>query len=328
MICTSFFIGCGNKRDDTIQENTAPVESKIILPEYFKPIDYPKDNPFDSKKVALGEKMFNDTRLSRDNSVACASCHIKEYAFSDTVQFSVGIDSQIMERNSPPLFNLFTHNAFFRDGGSPTLELQAIGPIEAPEEMDLNIVELCEKLNQIDEYKIAAQKLYDSEVTPFVIGRSIANYMRSLNSHHSRYDAYLQGNQSALSETEQKGLELFEGKAKCINCHYGGDLRSNNYYNIGLYEHYIDSGLARITLKSSDAGKFKVPSLRNIAITGPYMHNGSLNSLEEVIEHFNLGGEPHPQKTELIQPLYLNKKEKRQLLEFLIALTDTSYQHH
>ncbi len=320
-----FFLSCTNQVTESKQtESSLNDETNLILPNYFDPINYPKDNLYDQKRAELGEQLFNDPRLSRDNTVSCASCHIKEYAFSDTVRFSTGIDGQIMTRNSPPLFNLFTHDAFFRDGGSPTLELQAIAPIESPEEMDMNIVELCDKLNQIETYRTAAKDLYNSDVTPFVISRSIGNYMRSLVSHHSRYDAYLQGETSALSEAEKKGFKLFNGKAQCVTCHDGADLRTNAYYNIGLYEDYVDSGLARITLHSSDAGRFKVPSLRNIAITAPYMHDGSMSSLREVINHFDAGGVNSSKKSDLIQALELTEQEKNDLEAFLRSLTDTT----
>ena len=275
-------------------------------------------------KVELGRVLFNDKRLSIDNTVACASCHLEAYAFTDTSRFSQGVNG-FTDRNSMPLFNLAETHEFFRDGGAPSLEIQVVAPIESEVEMGSNLVDLCAELNQIEEYKTMSMQEFGTEITPFVITRSLGMYLRTIRSENSTYDRYRKGDEAAFNDEELHGLELFNGKAKCIECHNGFNLTNQAFENIGLYESYADSGRARITLKPHDSGKFRVPSLRNISLTAPYMHDGSMRTLEEVIDHFDSGGESHPLKSEIIEPLHLTDEEKDALKAFLLTLTDESY---
>jgi cytochrome c peroxidase len=303
-----------------------PAAYDLNLPLHFPEMPIPAHNPITIEKVNLGRTLFFDPRLSIDNTVSCSSCHKQAFAMSDDVQFSVGVGGQHTLRNSTPLFNLGFHPNYFRDGGSPTLELQVKGPIENPLEMNIAIADLAVKLNQLDEYRQLTHNAFGNyEVTPYTITRGLASYMRTLISGNSRYDQFVLGNQNALTVFEKQGLALFEGKAKCASCHHGFNLTNFSFENNGLYENYPDPGRQTITSNPQDNGKYRVASLRNVAITYPYMHDGSLATLEEVIEHYNQGGKNHPLKSELIQPLGLAESEKSALLAFLMTLTDNEF---
>ncbi|MCB9194713.1 MAG: c-type cytochrome [Flavobacteriales bacterium] len=300
-------------------------EYELFVPSHFPEMKIPDDNPITEAKVKLGKMMFEDVRLSKDNSVSCVSCHNPSNAFSDTLALSLGVEGRVGERNSTPIFNIGYHPAFFRDGGALTLELQIVGPIENELEMDINIVELCEKLNQIEEYRELAQAEFGTEVTPAVITKSIASYLRTLISSNSRYDQYLQGDKSVLSQQELNGQKLFDGKAGCFKCHDGFDFTDYSYQNIGLYKVYNDLGRMKLTADSSDLGLFMVPSLRNLSYTAPYMHDGSLATLDEVIDLYNEGGKDHFNQSFKIFPLNLTEQEKTDLKAFLLTLNDESF---
>jgi cytochrome c peroxidase len=273
-------------------------------------------------RIQLGKEFFNDVRLSRDNTISCTSCHHKDAAFSDTSQFSVGIDGQLTIRNSLPLFNLDKHTSFFRDGGSPTLEMQVVSPIENPIEMDMNLIELCTKLDSIESYHNQAKLAFGMVVNPFVITRSLAAYLRTFKSLNSRYDQFLKGSNKALTDIEKQGFDLFMTKANCISCHSGFNLSNNTFQNNGLYREYQDKGRFVITQVDGDKGKFIVQSLRNVELTAPYMHDGSISTLDEVVDHYVSGGADHVNKSDLIQPLDLTADEKFSLVSFLKSLTD------
>jgi cytochrome c peroxidase len=285
----------------------------------------PEDNPITPEKIKLGKLLFEDKRLSGDNTVSCASCHHQAHAFSDTTSVSEGLDGLFTTRNSPPLFNLGYHPSYFRDGGAPTLEIQVIAPIENEIEMDMNVVELCKKLNDLGDYEFMSNEIFGTEITPFVISRSISTYLRTLVSGKSRYDDYLKGNENALTIMEKEGFEIFKGKANCISCHSGVNFTNYAFENNGLYTNYMDGGRSIITALPQDEGKFKVSSLRNLSFTGPYMFDGSLNTLEDVIEHYNAGGNNHINKSDEVFQLNLTVQEKEALLAFLLSLNDDNF---
>lgn len=317
--CSFFLAGCASDSKDAVKPST---EKGGISKDSIR-LD---ENNYHPDKAELGKLLFNDVRLSYDNTVACASCHNLNYAFSDTSASSIGIRGQKSLRNSPPLFNLSDHDFFFWDGGAPTLELQISSPIESEEEMDMNLVELCTKLNEIEDYREKSMAAFGTEVTPYVITRSIANYLRSLESRNSPYDKYLAGNEAALDEESRMGLELFNGKARCYVCHSGPNLMDNKYHNLGLRMENLDSGRARITMLPKDFGKFKTPSLRNLVLSAPYMHDGRFETLEEVIDHISKGGEDVRNKDSLLIATNLNANEKSALIHFLkFSLLDSSF---
>lgn len=309
------------------KENVIDTEKfEVILPSHFPTLPVPIDNPITKEKVILGRRMFFDSRLSYNNTVSCASCHKASFAMSDNDQFSKGVDGKITLRNSTPLFNLAYHPSFFRDGGSPTLEMQIIGPIENPLEMNIPIIDLATKLNNHEEYRVLTKKAFGTNnVTPYTITRSLAAYMRTFISGNSRYDQFITGNSSILSSIEKDGLALFEGKANCKSCHSGFNFTNFQFENNGLYANYPDQGRGTITSNPLDNGKYRVASLRNVEITYPYMHDGSLATLEDVVEHYNNGGANHPNKSDKLVPLYLTETEKYALVAFLKTLTDNSF---
>jgi cytochrome c peroxidase len=278
-------------------------------------------------RVALGKQLFFDKRLSRDSTVSCGSCHFQQHAFADFNQLSTGIDNRKGFRNSPTLVNLGYHPYFFFDGGVPTLELQILAPIEDENEMDFSVPAVIDRLKNDAAIQELSQLAYGRSFDPFVLTRSISAFQRTLISGNSRYDQfYYQGKSSALNDSEKRGMDLFfSNKTNCSTCHSGFNFTNYDFANIGLYEFYADSGRTRITLNPADRGKFKTPTLRNIAVTAPYMHDGSINTLEAVIEHFNSGGKNHPSKDTLIKPLNLTATERTDLVNFLKALTDEEF---
>ncbi|MFZ1694882.1 MAG: cytochrome c peroxidase [Flavobacteriales bacterium] len=295
----------------------------VLLPNGFPAIASPADNPLTEASVAMGKALFFDKRLSRDGTISCASCHFPERAFSDTVARSIGVDGRIGMRNSPPLINLAWHSAFFRDGGVPTLEQQVIAPIHDPLEMDFSITRAAADLRYQEPYSTLSQRAYGKPMEAWELSRALAAYERTLVSGWSRYDRYLNGDASALSTNELNGLELFRSDAlNCTACHSGFDLSDHGYHNVGQYISYTDPGRERITLIPSDNGKFKTPTLRNIARTAPYMHDGALPTLEAVIDFFATGGLPHANRDPEMRTFALNPQEKADLIAFLHALND------
>jgi len=295
----------------------------VLLPQGFPAMVAPADNPLTEASVTMGKALFFDKRLSRDGTVSCASCHFPELAFSDTVARSVGVDGRLGMRNAAPLINLAWHNAYFRDGGVPTLEQQVIAPVHDPLEMDYSIMRAAADLRYQEPYYTLSQRAFGKPMEAWQLTRALAAYERTLVSGWSRYDRYRNGDASALSESERRGMELFRSEAlNCTACHDGFDLSDHGYHNIGQYLNYADPGRERITLNPSDNGKFKTPTLRNVARTGPYMHNGSLPTLEAVVDFFATGGLPHANRAPEMQSFALSAEEKADLIAFLHALND------
>lgn len=317
------------KRDlssEDLLSNTVEPVFEIEIPEGFPPIDYPDDNYPTASRIELGKLLFHDVRLSRDGSFSCASCHIQDQGFADQNPISIGIDGLEGIRNSPTLSNLAWYPSLFMDGGVPTLELQVLAPIEAEFEMDHNIVLASEEL-QADPYlNSLAKRAYQRELDPYVVTRSISAYERTLISGNSRFDQYMQGITNALTDQELEGMDLFfSQETMCSQCHVTPLFTDFSFQNIGLYEEYEDNGRQRVTTLPEDNGKFKVPSLRNISMTAPYMHDGSVSTLEEVVDFFNEGGLNHENKDERIQPLNLSTDQKQALVAFLHTLTDQEF---
>lgn len=300
----------------------------MSIPEGFPSITFPEGNEFTLGRWQLGKQLFFDPIMSNTYSVSCASCHLPQYAFSDTAAFSIGENNLRGRQNAPTLANVAYHPYFTRAGGVPTLEMQILVPIQEHDEFNSNIVDLAERLKKVPAYVEQAQKNYGREPDPFVITRSIANFERSLISGNSRYDQYnFQGRGKVLNDREIKGMELFFSKrTNCSSCHNGFNFTNYAFENNGLYEVYADSGRMRLTRLEEDRARFKVPSLRNIELTGPYMHDGSMNTLEQVVAHYNHGGKYHKNKNNnLVKPLGLSNQEQKDLVAFLKSLTDYDF---
>lgn len=305
---------------ETSGEAPFPLDLPVGMP--YPPLA--DDNPLTISSVQLGKALFFEPRLSRDGTVSCNSCHSTTHAFSDTTALSMGIDGQFGIRNAPTLANLAYHPYYFRDGGVPTLEQQVLAPVQDPLEMDAHIQNVAVALRGVEPYASLSMKAYGRQMDAYVVTRAIANYERTLISGWSRFDRYMyQGDATAMTPSEQNGWALFSSaELNCTGCHSGFDLTDHTFQNIGQYLEYADPGRERITFQPSDKGKFKVPTLRNIALTAPYMHDGAMATLDEVIDHFESGGVDHPNKSTILTTFALTPEERVDLIAFLSALTD------
>ena len=286
----------------------------------------PEDNQFTEARWKLGKKLFFDPVMSSDLSVSCASCHKPELAFTDGKRVSEGVALRPGTRNAPSLANVAFLPYYTREGGVPTLEMQILVPIQEHAEFDFNILLVADRLKQDSAYVQESWIAYGREPDPYVITRAIACFERTLISGESRYDEYLRGNRFALNEKELRGMRLFfSDRLACSECHGGFNFTDYGFQNNGLYEQYEDPGRLRLTNKESDRALFKVPSLRNVAITAPYMHDGSVNNLESVVAHYNEGGKGHVHQSSLVHPLNLTASEQGALVAFLETLTDEAF---
>jgi cytochrome c peroxidase len=304
-----------------------PVPYQLNIPSWFPEMEIPAENQLTKARIELGRKLFYEPLLSLDSSISCGTCHLQEKAFTDGLSISLGVDGALGLRNAPTLANIGFAPYFFHDGGVLTLELQSQQPIFSVDEMHFSIAGFLERIENDAEYKRMFEEAYNREPDAFGITRAIASFERTFISANSRFDQFeYQEISDALSEQEKRGRTLFfSEQTKCSTCHEPPLFTNYEFENIGLYLNYADSGRARISHLAADNGKFKVPTLRNVALTAPYMHNGSMQTLEEVVEHFSSGGVNHPNQSEKIQPLNLNQQEKENLVAFLKSLTDQSF---
>lgn len=307
------------------EKPSSPVSKKQFpeIPLGFPGITYPQDNIYTPDRWALGKMLFYDPVMSIDSSISCATCHQVVTAFATNSPTNEGVENRPGVRNAPSLANVAYYPYFLSEGSVPTLEMQVLVPIQEHNEFDYNIVDLARKLQTIPRYQGKAEAAYNRSMDAFVITRAIANFERSIISGHSAYDQYLNGLSFILTEVQKKGMDLFfSERTQCASCHSGQLFTNFEFKNNGLATVYADSGRIRFTGDPKDRGLFKTPSLRNVAVTYPYMHDGSLSTLEEVVAHYNSGGAPHPNKSNLIQPLGLSDEEQDQLVRFLESLTD------
>ncbi len=275
-------------------------------------------------QIRLGRMLFYDKTLSRDSTISCSSCHIQSLAFADTLPISFGIKGRKPNRNTPTLTNIVSNTSFMFDGFLETLEKQIIVPLEEHNEMDFSLLEVTKRFSKNKKYQKIAFKVFKRKLDPYVITRSIAAFERTIISNSSKYDLVLNGKQF-FSPDEKEGAELFFNKLNCAKCHSGSNFSNYLPMNNGLEENYLDEGRMRATQKESDRALFKVPTLRNISITKPYMHDGSMTSLLAVIRHYETGGKKHANKSELLQAFQLTENQEQQLIAFLFTLTDQSF---
>ena len=266
----------------------------------------PPANPLTRAKVELGKKLFAEKRLSADGSVSCQSCHDPQWAFGDKHPLAVGIGGKTGTRRAPRLVNRGYGKSFFWDGRAPSLEDQVVQPIANPAEMASSARE-------------AAARVGLSEAA---LRDALASYVRTILSGGSPFDRYMGGDAAALTPAAQAGLRLFTGKAGCAGCHVGPNFTDERFHNTGAGKSE-DAGRAAVTGREQDRGAFKTPSLREAARTPPYMHDGSLATLEDAIDFYDKGGRANPQLDPEIRPLHLSAAEKAELAEFLRALNGT-----
>lgn len=313
-------VSCSDMED--LQVPSTKILDQIAIPSHFPEITFPTGNAFNMERWVLGKKLFYDRRLSVDSTISCASCHKQNNGFADDVSLTPGVFGRAGVTNAPSLANIAYHPYYTREGGLPTLEMQVLVPISEHNEFGFNIVEIEQRLKADTAYQEMAIKAYGRSLDPYVITRSISTYERSIISGNSKYDDYTLG-KAILSKEEMLGKELFfSEKTNCSQCHSGFNFTNYEFKNNGLYEIYSHPGRFRLTQKESDVALFKTPSLRNVGFTSPYMHDGSITTLENVVDHYNNGGKTHRHKSEFIRPLGLTSIEKKALVAFLHTLDD------
>ena len=278
----------------------------------------------------LGEKLFFDPILSLDQTISCSSCHKPDFAFADTLAFSLGVDGKTGERNTPSVMNMASRPYFFYDGRAASLEEQAIGPIENPLEMHIAIDSAVSRLRTSVVYLDLFEAIFQELPSKTNLTTALADFQRTLESDGSApHDQWIRDSTFiGFSESQKRGRDLFLEKGKCFDCHFGPDFTGDEFRNVGLYDEktYLDKGRFDETLDSADLGKFKVPGLRNVALTAPFMHDGSLKTLEEVIAFYSnpydFVEEPINIDTLMREPLHLSENEQIDLVNFLHSLTD------
>jgi cytochrome c peroxidase len=291
--------------------------------DYRRPdmIPFPADNPYTIAKVALGKALYFDTRLSRAAVLSCASCHNPAYGWGDGQPKGIGDGMKTLGRRSPTIINAAYGGIFMWDGRAGSLEEQALGPIKTDVEMNLPLEKLIERLNAIPGYApMFAAAFPNDGIKPEHVAKAIATYERTVVSAPAPFDVWVAGSDKAISEDAKRGFELFNTKAGCVRCHSGWTFTDGSFHDIGLADDDIGRGkfLPKI-VKMQHA--FKTPGLREIVRRGPYMHDGSLATLEAVVEHYDKGGIDRASRSDLIRPLGLTSEEKKDLVAFMLTLT-------
>lgn len=301
-----------------VQAEPAPKES------YLRPavVPAPADNQVTPERVELGKDLFFDPRLSGSGWISCATCHNPTLGWSDGLPTAIGHGMQVLGRASPTILNAAYQRKQMWDGRFRSLEEQALGPIGAPGEMNGNPDELVAKLRTMPGYVSLFDKAYPSEgITKDTLAKAIASFERTVVSGEAPFDRWIKGDEKAISASAKHGFALFEGKANCNACHQGFDFMDDGFHNIGLKDNQDAGRFAKVPLPSMK-GAFKTPTLRNIALTAPYMHNGTYKSLEEVVAHYNRGGDDKANLDPNMKPLNLSEDEQKDIVAFLKTLTD------
>ena len=307
---------------------SSPISEELWRPKIPLGLDLylpvPENNPLTREKVELGRKLFFDPLLSRDQTLSCAGCHDPERAFTDGRAISEGVFGRKGTRSVPTLVNRGYGRAFFWDGRISSLEEQVLQPIQDSKEMDMTLQEILTRLRKEEDYRQGFREAFRTEVNSEGVAKALAGYVRTLLSGHSRFDRYFNGEREALSEDARQGLEIFHGKGNCAACHIGPNFTDERFHNTGVAwknGRFMDPGRFLVTGQEKDQGAFKTPTLREIARTAPYMHDGSLKSLEDAIEFYDRGGNPNPSLDPDLKPLRLTQREKRALKTFLKSLS-------
>ncbi len=316
-----------------------PVPYVVNIPPAFPALEQPPDNPMTVDGVLLGRKLFYDPIFSIDSTVSCSSCHQQAHSFTDGLDRSIGVAGQT-RRSSMNLINAgFTYHGFFWDGRAATLEQLALVPIEDPIEMAESWDHVEKKLRQHPTYPADFRRAFGinntTDIDRYLAAKAVAQFLRTITSgNNSRYDRWLRG-EIVLEENEYNGYLMFFNKdnelpdAQCGHCHNEPLITSDDYFNNGLQESpdlksIPDKGRGLITQDSSDNGKFKAPTLRNIALTAPYMHDGRFKTLKEVLDHYASGGKSSPNKSSFLYNLHLTESQKSDIIAFLLTLTDST----
>jgi len=295
------------------------------LPAGWPPISEVEDNPYNGARAALGKELFFETKLSAQGNVSCGTCHQPDRAWTVSEALVMGTEGTRFFRHPPSLLNVAFFNEWHWDGGTTSLEKQVLAPLENPDEMNIRIDTLVERLNNDAHYIKRFREVFDRRPDMYGVTRAFSAYQRSLLSFSSRWDQAQKGS-IQLNDQEKRGEALFfSPQLKCSQCHTPPLFTDLNYHNTGIWEWGdFDPGRARVTLDSLDLGKFKTPTLRNLSFTAPYFHNGSLNSLEEVLKHYAQGGNHNLNQDSLLAGFELNERDQTDLLSFMRTLNDSA----
>ncbi|MCA9144359.1 MAG: c-type cytochrome [Planctomycetaceae bacterium] len=294
-------------------------EYELQYPLGLKRMPIPETNELTAAKIELGKQLYFDPRLSRDDTVSCASCHDPKKGWSNGDHFATGVRGQRGGRSAPTIINSGYSYFQFWDGRAIMLEGQALGPIQNPIEMDLTLEECVAKLNAIEGYRKQFQAVFGTDVDSVGMAKAIASFERTVLSGNAPHDKFKAGDEKALSAAAQRGSKLFFGKANCSACHAGPNFSDFAFHNIGVGMDKSEPDVGRFseTQMLGDRGSFKTPTLREIARTAPYMHDGSVKTLEDVVEYYDKGGFANPQLDEELFPLKLTPEQKADLVTFL-----------
>ena len=340
-LLAAFFFACD---PDPVEEPAVfdPTLATVNLRDFPDP-DFPADNKPTVQGVMLGRMLFYEKLLSKDGSQACADCHRQPDGFSDSLQFSVGVEKMNGKRQAMPVMNLAWHkNGMFWDGRAPLVRDQALKPIQDPLEMSESLANVVAKLQAEKKYRDQFIRAFGNDtITSDKIGRAIEQFEFTMISNNSKYDQFKRG-EATLTDSEERGRGLFftefdpsgvKKGAECFHCHATFNFTNDEYMNNGLdaAADQKDEGRMKVTLDPADKAKFKTPTLRNIARTAPYMHDGRFKTLEEVVDHYNIGVKDSPTADFLLQynlqpgGLGLSAQDKADLVAFLKTLTDTEF---
>ncbi|HET6399815.1 MAG TPA: cytochrome c peroxidase [Candidatus Kapabacteria bacterium] len=303
-------------------------ENPIVIPPGFPPPIIPADDPVTPAKVTLGRDLFYATELSRDGQHSCGSCHILSASFCDPGNhWSFGVDGRHGPRNASCIVNEAYDTAFFWDGRAPSLEAQVPVPIYNPVELDNDSTTVIESLSKNVLYPpLFTLAFGDGAITMTRIAQAVASFERTMISGSSAYDQFREGDTSALSDAAKRGFALFTSSTtNCSACHSGVNFTDDAYHSTGLEFQYADEGREDVTHDPNDNGKFRTPTLRNIALTAPYMHDGRFNTLVQVLDQYNRGGFHNPTQDTLVRPLHLTQAQMEDIIAFLESLTDSSF---
>ena len=313
-----------------VETPKGPTPYKLVVPAGLDAdsVIIPPDNPLTEEKIKLGKKLYFEKALSIDGSIACASCHVPEKGFADPERFSTGVGGKKGNRQAPTIINRVFSTRQFWDGRAASLEEQALGPVQNPAEMGMPSMDVVvDKLHNMPEYVSLFREAFppDGAITADHVAKAIASFERTVMSGNSPFDKFMAGDRAAMSDSAQRGYALFkdEKKANCETCHVGHNFTDENYNNlgVGMSAKDPDLGYFKISKLEGHKGAFKTPTLREIASTAPYMHDGSEKTLEEVVTFYNKGGHPNKWLSKKLKPLKLTKQEEADLVEFLKALS-------
>jgi len=310
-------------------ENFQATSVNFPPPPGLPPIPWPEDNPYSPARAELGKLLFFDGRLSANGVVSCAFCHEPDHAFAGSTPLSKGVTGKPRVRHVPTLVNRAWGKSQFWDGRTPTLESQVIFPVTDPDEMGMTAESVVERIRGIKGYApLFAAAFGDSTISFERIAKAIATFQRTIVSGNSPYDRYLAGDKSALTKQQKDGLYFFNKKGECAECHSGPNFTDEKFANIGIGmdEARPDPGREAVTKKRGDVGKFKVPTLRDLGRQAPYMHDGSVKTLGEVLDIYSKGGLPNPHLDTRLTPFYLDEQTKQDLLAFLDSLNGEGWQ--